>query len=213
MDTTIETKPIELHHTGVPVDQRDPNHPHFPGDIESRPFKHSFMTKKARWITSLVVLAIASVITAIIVGATLGMGMAKKPAHTIVTSTASAEVEKVYTTTNVFSTSVVTHFHTQDPTTIKTTTTRPAPKSVIVTTTLDAPTPTPTPEPPKEEPPKPPETPKDEPHPDFERMCYIGGNFGTDDECQATCKNLVQGRVAHCEVDTNAMHKCVICKA
>jgi hypothetical protein len=212
MDTTIETKPIELHHTGVPVDQRDPNHPHFPGDIESRPFKHSFMTKKARWITSLVVLAIASVITAIIVGATLGMGMAKKPAHTIVTSTASAQVETVYTTTNVFSTSVVTHFHTQDPTTIKTTTTRPAPKTVIVTTTLDAPTPTPTPEPPKEEPLKPPETPKDEPPPDFERMCYIGGNFGTDDECQATCKNLVQGRVAHCEVDTNAMHKCVICK-
>jgi hypothetical protein len=202
MNTTIESKPLELHHTGVPVDQRDPNHPHFPGDIESRPFKRSFMTKKARWITSLVVLAIASVITAIIVGATLGMRMAKKPAHTVVISTTSAQVETVYTTTNVFSTSVVTHSHTQDPTTITTTTTRPAPKTVIITTTLDAPTPTPTPEPPKEEPP-----------PDFEGRCYIGGNFGTDDECQATCKNLVKGRVAHCEVDTNAMHKCVICKA
>jgi hypothetical protein len=207
MNTTIETKPLELHHTGVPVDQRDPNHSHFPGDIESRPFRRSFMTKKAKWITSLVVLAIASVITAIIVGATLGMGMAKKPAHTVVTSTTSAQVETVYTTTDVFSTSI-THFHTPDPTT-----TRPAPKTVIITTTLDVPTPTPTPEPPKEEPPKPPETSKDAPPPDFEGRCYIGGNFETDDECKATCQNLAKGRVAHCEVDTNATHKCVVCKA
>jgi hypothetical protein len=201
MDTTSESKPIELHHTGVPVDRRDPNHPHFPGDIETRAFKRSCMTKGARRITALVLLAIASIITALIVGGTLGMGRAKKPAPAIATSTASAEVETVYTTTNVFSTSVVTHFITSNPTTIAT------------TTTPSVPTPTSTSEPPEEESPKPSKTPMDEPSPGSGGRCYIAGNFGTNAECEKTCQDLVRGRKAYCEVDMNAVYKCVICKA
>jgi hypothetical protein len=185
----------------VPVDQRDPNHPHFPGGIEARSFKRSCITNKARWITALVLLAVASIIIAIIVGGTLGVGMAKKPAPSIATSTASTKVETVYTTTNVFSTSVATHSTTPDPTTITT------------TTTLSTSTPTPTSEPPKQEPPKPSNAPNDEPPSDFGGKCHIAGNFGTNEGCEETCQDLVRGRKAHCEVETNGIHKCVICKA
>jgi hypothetical protein len=197
MNMTTQNKPIELHHTGVPVDFRDPNHPHFPGDLEAQPSKHPFMNKKARLTTTFVVLAIASIITAVLVGGKLGMRIVKKPSPVLVTSTASVQVATAYMTTIVVSTDVVTYSATPDPTTITTTTTLPLP----------TPTLTPTLEPPKMgfEPPK------DKPPEDTKGKCFVVGNWGTNAECNKSCVDTPD-QSAHCEVDSNAGHKCVVCR-
>jgi hypothetical protein len=70
--------------TGVPADYRAHSHRHFPGEVKSQPFQRAYtlvpsMSKKARWIISGVAPALFSLAMATLVGAKVGISMAKKP--------------------------------------------------------------------------------------------------------------------------------------
>lgn len=137
----------------MPVDHRDPNHPHFPGDLEAQPAKQPLVSKKAWWITAGVGSVKLSLVISILVGGKMGMDMAKKPLLPPVYLTISAEVDIMYTTTTTISTSVTQFSITPDPTTITTTTVIPMPSLVSLAATTPTPEPKPTQEPPKDAPP------------------------------------------------------------
>jgi hypothetical protein len=124
----------------------------FPGDIEVQPTRQPFVCKKARWIAAAVLVLIATIVTAV-VGGKVVMGMAKKAVIPPVYSTASAEVETVYVTTIVSSTSIVHIFVTPDPSIITATSTKPLAGPTPCTMSTPSPTLTPEPEAQKEQPP------------------------------------------------------------
>lgn len=101
----------------VPVDHQDPNHPHYPGDLERQPgFRRSVITKKRVFIAAGVVTTILVVIAAAIWGVALIRKLDDKaapvPAATMTPDTTiSAPIEihtvSVKATTTVFSTTRV----------------------------------------------------------------------------------------------------------
>jgi hypothetical protein len=143
MDTFTQAVPLEAQSTGVPVDHRDPNHPHFPRDSEAQPTKQPFVSKKASCIALAVLVLIAAIVTAMLVGGKVGMNMAKKPITSPVYTTTFAEVEIVYVTTTVSSTSVVHVSITPEPTTITATSTKPLPTPTPLAMSTPSPSPTP----------------------------------------------------------------------
>lgn len=102
MERNNTGKPIEVQATGVPNDFADPNHPHFPHDPEAqlpeRPYKYvPFTSKKSTRIVLVVIFALLSYVAAALIGGKVGMNLAKRPASN----------EAVYSTTTVFTTTVV----------------------------------------------------------------------------------------------------------
>jgi hypothetical protein len=114
MLATTQPEPLEAQQTGVQVDFRDPNHPHFPGELECQPISRPVLTKEARWITGAVIIFVLAIFTAILVGGKLGMNSVQKPVPSPVTSTISAEPKTIYITAIETSTSVLTQSVTPD---------------------------------------------------------------------------------------------------
>lgn len=191
MIASTQPEPLEAQQTGVQVDFRDPNHPHFPGDLESQPVSRPFLTKKARWITGAAIIFVLVIVTAILVGGKLGMNSVKKPVPSPVTSTISVEPNTMYITTIEISTSVLTQSVTPDPTTTTTTTTLP--------------TPTPTPS----------ALPSDDGTGRQAQKCVTYGTWNTREECLEKCKNDALSNVmlgtSQCR-DRKGVVDCLICR-
>lgn len=191
MTASTLPEPLEAQQTGVQVDFRDPNHPHFPGDLESQPISRPFLRKKARWTTGAAIMIIIALVTAILVGGKLGMDSAQKPVPSPVTTTISAESKTVYMTTIEISTSVYIHSITPSATTITTTTTLP--------------TPTPTPS----------ELPGDDGTGAQRKKCVTYGTWGTMEECLARCPSDDLSKImfgdSQCRDRSGTVH-CLMCR-
>ncbi|KAH3945110.1 hypothetical protein HBI56_055390 [Parastagonospora nodorum] len=210
MDSTTQAQPLEAQTTGVPVDHRDPNHPHFPGDLEAQPSARPCLNSKSRLIIGGVIVIILSLITAVLVGGKIGMDMATRPTRPVFT-TVPIEHETKNITTIEYSTSVMQLSITPDPTTITTTSMSMMPSMALLPTSTPTPKPSPTSEAPKE----PTSTPRR--GKGGGRQCYIVGNWPTNAECVKRCTkqelDLKEDRTATCQVDPKAVFSCVVCKA
>lgn len=102
------TEPIAPQATGIPVDFRDTNHPHYPSDLESQPptqthYKYTpFMSKKAVWILSGILLVFVSLAVAIVTGIKVGANQVHSPQAIIIN-----DVESVFDTSEIRSTTIV----------------------------------------------------------------------------------------------------------
>jgi len=220
---SISPKPIEPQPTGVPADYLDPNHPQFPHDVEAQPFVRPhyvyvpFMSKKTANIVAIALFVMLSLLAAVLVGGKIGMGAVKRPVPP-----APTEIETVYMTTTVVSTTLVPTMHGPGTTTITTTTMlppptpTPAPSSsnpfpVAPAFSWTPPPPSPSPEPPKEE--KKPEPPKEEQKPEEKGECFWVGRWSTKKECEEKCAemNSKTGQEVVCG-ENRGFYQCQTCK-
>jgi hypothetical protein len=203
-------KPIEPQATGVPADFVDPNHPHFPHDVEAQPFERPYykyfpsVSKKTANVIAIGLLVVLSYLTAILVGGKIGMGMVKQPAPLPVVN------ETVYATTTVFSTTVIPYTLKQNATT----------STVQVTVTV---TPTPsidlfpvapafswTPTPASSTPSPSAESPKGK-----NSVCFWTGRWSTLKECEDKCVAMDDKSTNQKPVcgEERGFHRCQTCKA
>lgn len=191
---TVFTQPerLEPQQTGVQVDFRNPNHPHFPGDLESQSTSNSTLSKKAQWITGAGIILVIALVTAILVGGKLGMDSAQKPVPSPVTSTISTEPKIVYMTTIETSTSVFIHSIT--------------PSATTTTTTTTLPTSTPTPSQP----------PSDDGTGRHAEQCVTWASFGTVENCVKQCPNDDMTKIflgsSQCRDKHTGVLDCLTCK-
>jgi hypothetical protein len=204
----MSTGPQELESqiSSVPVDYVDPNHPHLPTDVKDqlppRPY-YRRINKKA----VLVIIAIILVILSAVVGGKFGTDLAKRPLMKL----AESEMQTVYSITTVFTTNPSASEKASELVSATTTSTQ---TSSLASGT----TPRPTPTAPGANPPTP-ETPsKSTSLPILEpskskKQCFSTGRWPSLEACSERCAvNNKPGQEAHCEMDTNAVIKCVICK-
>ncbi|KAH7074155.1 hypothetical protein FB567DRAFT_611056 [Paraphoma chrysanthemicola] len=124
-------EPIAPQATGVPVDFRDTNHPHYPSDLESQPptqthYKYTpFMSKKAVWILSGILLVFASLAVAIVTGIKVGANQVQSLRSMTIT-----DVETVFSTSEVKSTTLFPLARLPDAATTTTIMTLPLPSEL-----------------------------------------------------------------------------------
>jgi hypothetical protein len=198
---------LESHRSDVPADYVDPNHPHFPTEIEGqlppRPY-YKRVNKNALLIIGAIILVIVSAV----VGGKFGAGLAKRP---VMSSTAS---KTVYSTTTIITTSSFTGGKAFEM--ISVTSTFAQTSSLVSSTTLT--TSMPATETSKAHPPEQGVSSSSlaaliSGPPKFKKQCYSTGRWPSLEECNKQCAiNNKPGQEAHCEVDTNAVIKCIICK-
>ncbi|KAH7069836.1 hypothetical protein BKA63DRAFT_606183 [Paraphoma chrysanthemicola] len=127
MNNNTKPDPIAPQVTGVPVDFRDTNHPHYPGDLESRPsaqahYKYTPFMSKAVWVLGGVILVLASLAAAILTGIKVGANQVQS-----LRSTTIADVETMFGTSRIKTTTLVPFARPPNAATTTTTTTLPLP--------------------------------------------------------------------------------------
>jgi hypothetical protein len=126
MNTSVNPEPIAPQSTGVPVDYRDPSHPHFPGNPECQPSVRDhymyapFMSKKAVWIIGAIFLILASLAVATVTGIKVGTSQIHQPPPANMT-----QVETIFGTTEILATTLFPLPKRPNATTITTTTLLP----------------------------------------------------------------------------------------